>query len=164
MTALMVATSWRRCVSVTAAEVCWAKTICNPKAGMVIQFRSWKRVPMALYSAVGRILEKTCTADMKKPLTTVAIIIQPLCRKKFNLCEASVIRGVSAVFSASMKRETLTENSPVSRKGSKKLEQHVLAPFERGQGNPFINGMGLGNVARAKHDAGNAPAREHGRS
>src|SRR5437879_1414973 len=146
MTALTVATSWRRCVSVIAADVCWAKTICNPSAGMVIQFNNWNRVPTALYSALGRILETMhCTAHMKKPPATVAIIIQPLCRKKFNLCEASVICGVSNVFSASMRRETLTENSPVSRKGSKKCEQHVLASFERGQGNPFVNRMGLGH-------------------
>ena len=37
-----------------------------------------------------------------RPLPTVAIIIQPLCRKKLDLCSASVIRADSSTVSESM--------------------------------------------------------------
>jgi len=37
--------------------------------------------------------------DMNTPLSTVAIIIQPLCRKNFILCEVSVMGAGSAVVS-----------------------------------------------------------------
>src|SRR5213083_1800583 len=96
---------------------------------------------------------------MNTPPATVASIIQPLCRKKAARCVASLM-GVISSFAANIRLSTPKRRFG-SRKRPQKAQQQCTGAFERSQRNPFVGGMGLGNVARTEDDAGNPTLRQH---
>ena len=76
---IMPASSRSRFVA-SALAVCCANTICNGMFGTNIATAS--NTPNTPYSAAGIFLFSRCTAYITTPPPTLAIISQPLCRKK----------------------------------------------------------------------------------
>ena len=68
---------------------------------MVTQFNAEKSAVSATYSDSGMYLEKMWTRNIMAPPPTAVIIIQPLWRKKLDLCAASVIAVLHFFFANS---------------------------------------------------------------
>src|SRR5436190_5906605 len=123
-------------------------------AGMPMSVTTCNKVVKTPYSSLGIFLAIMWTVYMNTPPAILAIISQPLWRKKATRWAVWLMGWISALAASILTWTPCAGFS--SRKRLQKAQQHGPGSVERCQRNPLVGCMGLGNVARTKHNAGDA--------